>query len=66
MALIFTSEFVGDTNKRIAQVYKHANQTGFTVQCFESTVKVADHTFDTESQADNFAEDWVLEDTATE
>lgn len=65
MALIFTSEFVGD-NKRLAQVFRHANGTGYTVECFESTVKVAEHQFDTESQADDFADDWVLQDTASE
>lgn len=64
--MIFTSEFVGDTNKRIAQVFKHANSTGYTVQCFESTVQVRQDVFQTESQADSFAEDWVLEDTASE
>lgn len=66
MALIFTSEFVGDTNKRIAQVYKHANGTGYTIQCFESTVKVSEHQTQTESQADDFAEDWVQEYSAEE
>lgn len=66
MALIFVSEYVGKSNKRIAQVYKHANHTGFTVQCFDSTVEQRRDVFNTESQAENFAEDWVLEDTASE
>lgn len=66
MALIFTSEFVGKDNKRIAQVFKHANGSGFTVQCFESTVQKRQEVFNTESQADDWAEDWVLEDTASE
>jgi hypothetical protein len=66
MALIYTSEYLGDKNKRIAQVFKHSNGTGYTVHCFESTVKANEHQFQTESQADNFAEDWVQEDTASE
>lgn len=64
--MIFTSEYVGNTNKRIAQVYRHANGTGYTVECYESTVKIRQEIFGTESQADCWAEDWVLEDTASE
>ena len=66
MALIFVSEYLGDTNKRIAQVYRHSNGTGYTVQCFESTVQKRQEVFNTESQAEDWAEDWVLEDTASE
>lgn len=66
MALIFISEYQGDANRRGAQVFKHANGTGYTVQCFESTVQQRQEVFLTESQAEDFAEDWVQEDTASE
>lgn len=66
MALIYISEYVGKDNKRLAQVYRHANGSGYTVQCFESTVQKRQEVFNTESQAENWAEDWVLEDTASE
>ena len=66
MALIYLSEYVGNTNKRTAQVFRHANGSGFTVQCYESTVQKRQDVFNTESQAEDFAEDWVLEDTASE
>ena len=66
MAYIYTSEYVGDDNKRKAEVYKHANHTGFTVKCFESTVQIKQEVFNTESQAEDYAEDWVLQDTASE
>lgn len=66
MAFIFVSEYVGKTNKRIAQVYKHSNHTGYTVKCFDSTIEKRQDIFKTESQAEDFAEDWVQEDTASE
>jgi hypothetical protein len=66
MALIFISEYLGDHNKRSAQVYRHSNGTGYTVQCFDSTVQQRQDVFNTESQAENFAEDWCQEDTASE
>lgn len=66
MSLIFTSEYVGTDNKRVAQVFKNANTLGFTVQCYNAQQLVQQEIFNTETKADNFAEDWVLKDSASE
>lgn len=66
MAYIFTSEYVSEENRRSAQVYKLSNGSGFAVKCFEYNNQIREEIFLTESQADNFAEDWVDEDTASE
>lgn len=66
MSLIFTSEYVGTDNKRVAQVFKNANTLSFTVQCYDIQQLVQQEIFNTETKADNFAEDWVLKDSASE
>jgi hypothetical protein len=66
MAYIFTSEYVGDENRRSAQVFKLSNGTGYAVQCFENQRQIREEIFLTESQADSFAEDWVDDSSAAE
>lgn len=66
MAYIFTSEYVGDENRRSSQVFKLSNGTGFAVQCFENQRQIREEIFLTESQADCFAEDWCQQNTASE
>lgn len=62
MAYLYLSEYLSDSNRRTAQVWRKANNTGFQVRKFEYHNEIGHSDFATESQADNYAEDWVLQD----
>lgn len=60
MALIFLGEHL--EAERTAQVYKWANGLAYEVHMFvQGSEQKETKTFNTEQQADDFAEDWVLE-----
>ena len=59
MALIFLHEHIG--GPRTAQVYKWANGLCYEVKMAEMGKPEDSKTFNTEQEAENFAEDWVLE-----
>jgi hypothetical protein len=58
MEMLFLSEHLGA--KRTAQVFLRREKKDFAVVCFHNDLHREAYYFDTESDADDFAEDWVL------
>jgi hypothetical protein len=64
MSYIYHSEYNGAN--RTAQVFRKDGSTMFYVKCFHQMKEVRQAPFQTEFQAEDFAEDWVLENTNEE
>lgn len=59
MALELIHEFMSDDGVRKAEVYKHSNNSGYTVKCFENSLAVVQEIIKSEQDAEDKGEDWV-------
>lgn len=59
MSYIYLSEYNGAN--RTAQVFRKDGTTMFYVKCFQHSQELRQAPFQTEFEAEDFAEDWVLE-----
>jgi hypothetical protein len=59
MSYIYLSEYNGPN--RTAQVFRKLGTTMFYVKCFDQSKELHQASFQTEFEAEDFAEDWVLE-----
>jgi hypothetical protein len=60
MSYIYLSEYNGA--KRTAQVFRKDGTTMFFVKCFVQSKELRQAPFQTEFEAEDFAEDWVSKD----
>lgn len=56
--MTFLSEYCGP--KRTAQVFRRKPNNDYVTVCYEDGLERVGHPFEFESDAEDFAEDWVL------
>lgn len=56
--LIFLSEYCGKL--KTAQVFRRKPNNDYVTVCYENGQEKIGHPFPTESQAEDFAEDWIF------